>query len=385
MVATSTSVTTAPWTIAVKTVGEQSDFIINVSPDDDLTLMNDQIEEYTGLKHSQQRLIYRGRIIRGGEGTEPNSLKNQPKVKDVVGLADGQTIHLVPRPEAASPVQEPPERPQREPGAATTSMRVPSTESEPSSAGTAALLAALLGLGAMDDEENSEDNMSLGQQLARLRSARIRNRSRRPNHRLTSSDLDVPDPGSMEPVRQGLLTLHTMLEGNSMQNTEGRVHHRQWYRGQWIDCRDTVNQWLEATVVEVVKPEEILPIQLQSRNCNRFPSRVVRPTTDPAVSATDVEGRMRLLLEPSEFLPSGGEWDGFQQRDNNEGVDLLLVHYNGWPHRWDEWIRSDSERIRPFRTRTRHPNAVSRRIVRKCFLRIRVFICVFMEPDLTIF
>jgi hypothetical protein len=45
---------------------------------------------------------------------------------------------------------------------------------------------------------------------------------------------------------------------------------------------------------------------------------------------------------------------GYQERDTNEGVQLLLIHYNGWPHRWDEWIRSDSERIRPFRTRTRH-------------------------------
>eukprot|EP00956_Cyclotella_meneghiniana_P044194 scaffold306028_cov66-Cyclotella_meneghiniana.AAC.1 len=48
---------------------------------------------------------------------------------------------------------------------------------------------------------------------------------------------------------------------------------------------------------------------------------------------------------------------GYRPRTDNEGVQLLLIHYNGWPHRWDEWIRSDSERIRPFRTRTRHrPN-----------------------------
>lgn len=353
--------TATSWTLAVKTVGEQSDFIITVSPEDDLTSMNNQIEECTGLKPTQQRLIYRGRIIRGGGGAEPDSLKSEPKVKDVVGLADGQTIHLVPRPEETTTISEPVERPERELGAATTSTRSgPPPESETSSAGTAALLAALLGLGAMDDVENSEENVSLGQQLARLRSARIRNRSRRPNYRLTPSDLELPDPGSMEPVRQGLLTLHTMLEGNPLHNTEGRVQNRQWYRGQWIDCRDTVNQWLEATVVEVVKPEDILPVQLEANDGNQCTTRVVHPTTDPAVSANDVEGRMRLLLEPADCSPPlDGEWTGFQQRDNNEGVKLLLLHYNGWPHRWDEWIRSDSERIRPFRTRTRHPNASS--------------------------
>ena len=44
----------------------------------------------------------------------------------------------------------------------------------------------------------------------------------------------------------------------------------------------------------------------------------------------------------------------YQPRPDNNNVQLLLVHYNGWPHRWDEWIRSDSVRIRPFRTRTHH-------------------------------
>jgi hypothetical protein len=73
----------------------------------------------------------------------------------------------------------------------------------------------------------------------------------------------------------------------------------------------------------------------------------------------DWDGRRRLMLEPcDEDDPEseGGELSGWRRRQNNEGVQLLLIHYNGWPHRWDEWIRSDSERIRPFRTRTRHPS-----------------------------
>lgn len=32
----------------------------------------------------------------------------------------------------------------------------------------------------------------------------------------------------------------------------------------------------------------------------------------------------------------------------------MLVHYNGWPTRWDEWIDFDSNRLAPFRTRTLH-------------------------------
>ncbi|KAI2494322.1 endoplasmic reticulum stress-induced pre-emptive quality control [Fragilaria crotonensis] len=355
----------SPWSIAVKTVGHNDvpsqDFVIRVRPEDDLSAMYEQIERFTGLKASQQRLIYRGRIIRAGE-TDCDSIDHEPKVKDVVGLADGQTIHLVPRPEPvleAEPLTENAEimdRSQIEP--TVTAISIPSraepTDNEPSQTGTASILAALLGLGVMDDDEAPDENMSLGQQLARLRSARVRHRNRRPNHRLTHSDLEVEDPGSMEPVRQGLLTLHTLLEGNPCSQNA----YRQFYRGQWIDCRDTVNQWLEATVVDVVKPQDILPVQLlKDSRSNR--TRHSQPTTDPAVSANDYDGRMRLLLEATDGSPLDCEWGGYRQRANNEGVQILLIHYNGWPHRWDEWIRSDSERIRPFRTRTRHPSSVS--------------------------
>lgn len=352
----------SPWSIAVKTVGHSDvpsqDFVIRVRPDDDLSSMYKQIELFTGLKASQQRLIYRGRIIRAGE-SDCDSIKHEPKVQDVVGLADGQTIHLVPRPEPVvetladnGPTMD---RSQIEPNVAGISR--PSgavqSENESSQTGTASLLAALLGLGVMDDDDVPDENMSLGQQLARLRSARVRHRSRRPNHRLTHSDLVVEDPGSMEPVRQGLLTLHTLLEGNSPNENS----YRQFYRGQWIDCRDTVNQWLEATIVDVVKPQDILPVQLLKDT--RDIASPSYPTTDPAVSANDYDGRMRLLLEATDGSPLDCEWGGYRQRDNNDGVQILLIHYNGWPHRWDEWIRSDSERIRPFRTRTRHPSSVS--------------------------
>ncbi|CAM9566036.1 unnamed protein product [Chrysoparadoxa australica] len=67
------------------------------------------------------------------------------------------------------------------------------------------------------------------------------------------------------------------------------LSERRFYVGQWLDVKDTVNQWLEATCISK--------------------------------------------------SPCGTR---------------LLIHYNGWPPRWDEWIRSDSPRIGPFRTRTVH-------------------------------
>lgn len=62
---------------------------------------------------------------------------------------------------------------------------------------------------------------------------------------------------------------------------------RRFFVGQWLDVRDTVNQWLESTVVDMSE-------------------------------------------------------------------DKVLVHYHGWPSRWDEWIDFDSDRIAAFRTRTTH-------------------------------
>jgi Ubiquitin family len=339
--------TSSPWSLSVKRVGvaEGESYTVHVDPNSNLASLYTEIEGVTGVKANEQRLIYRGRLLATSEQEQTPELKvtkKDPQIKDVIGLCDGQTIHLVPKP------------PQ---GGETTNNIVTQTnpnddeahrdESPPpirtadsaSTSSTASLLAAILGM----NDEPEESTISLGEQLSRLRSARVRGRQR-PNYRLQEQDLLVSDPGSMEPVRQSLMTLHTLVDSQRHPHLEG---HRQWYRGQWMDVRDTVNQWLEATVVDVVRADQVLPLRQATRTVG-----VVQPTSDDAVSANDFEGRMRLLLEPEE----GG---GYRQRPNNEGVQLLLIHYNGWPHRWDEWIRSDSERIRPFRTRTRHSASVS--------------------------
>lgn len=311
------------WSIAVKTVGGHNDFMVTVHPDDSLKRLQDEIEQRTGVEPNQQRLIYRGRLIQ-------NDTNETSVVRDVDGLSDGQTIHLVPK---------------------RNDNDVPTTSNEESdnSNNTAlssssdsvgrSLLATLLGLGSLDEDNDETSSPS----MRRLR----RNRSRRASHRLTHADLVAQDPGSMEPVRQGLLTLHTMLE--TAHNTADEQEqpwnaNRQWYRGQWVDCRDTVNQWLEATIVDIAYPDDILPERTIDTSGRQ---RMFRPFRDDAVSANDYEGRRNLLLEPD------GQ-GAMRERQSNHGVHLLLIHYNGWPHRWDEWIRSDSERLRPFRTRTRH-------------------------------
>ena len=131
---------------------------------------------------------------------------------------------------------------------------------------------------------------------------------------------------------------------------------RRFFQGQWIDVRDTVNQWLEATVVSVVLPEEILPPPMlsdrTSRSCRSQKKFCTTPTTipanDQAVSATDLQSRQKLLLEscneedhePIHEPNLGIELDGngdpmfFRQREANQKnkVQLLLIHYNEWAH-----------------------------------------------------
>lgn len=255
---------------------------------------------------------------------------------------------------------------------------------------------------------NSTNNVHSHTTASSSATRAARNRRRATAARLTASDIRVPDPGSMEPVRQGLMTLHTLLGNAELglneqrrqqqpQEVDGEKRggeeedlaenfeeqspqsyhdyhplnsHRQWYRGQWLDALDTVNQWLEATIVDIVLPSDLLGNYALSRSCNGMRHRrsmynnISQQPVEAVVSGNDLEGRRRLLLEPRPISEEDddnnmmGVYDllneGYRPRDDNDGIQLLLIHYNGWPHRWDEWIRSDSPRIRPFRTRTRH-------------------------------
>eukprot|EP00359_Climacostomum_virens_P000198 CAMPEP_0204896414 /NCGR_PEP_ID=MMETSP1397-20131031/147_1 /ASSEMBLY_ACC=CAM_ASM_000891 /TAXON_ID=49980 /ORGANISM="Climacostomum Climacostomum virens, Strain Stock W-24" /LENGTH=397 /DNA_ID=CAMNT_0052064017 /DNA_START=26 /DNA_END=1219 /DNA_ORIENTATION=+ len=106
-------------------------------------------------------------------------------------------------------------------------------------------------------------------------------------------ELDITD--RFEAIRQNLLTLGGLFQARRAEpdETETQVfdfRDRVLEVGQWVDVKDTVDQWLEAQV-----------IQLQ-------------------VSETGT---------------------------------LAYIHYNGWPSRWDEWIETGSARIQPFRTHTR--------------------------------
>lgn len=87
----------------------------------------------------------------------------------------------------------------------------------------------------------------------------------------------------IEAISQSLTTIESLVESRF------NVCRRSLVIGQWVDVRDTVDQWLEAQILAV--------------------------------------------------------------QDSGDG-QTVLVHYNGWPSRWDEWIQTNSPRIQPLRTHT---------------------------------
>jgi hypothetical protein len=362
------------WTISVKTVSSyssevhaESNFTITVDPNDSISSIYEKIESHTGLKADQQRLIYRGRLIPAPSQLD-SSIQPKDHISDISGLGDGHTIHLVPRPSntnateanaSAQPFDSESDMPSLSDGGGGRSGFF-----APSGPG---FLAALLGMNPSDNDIQVETINSDGTTFERRSSSSSTRRRNRNSHIRTENDPLHPEPCQMEVIRQSLLTMHTMMDAQKDLRSKNASHplqaKRQWYKGQWIDVKDTVNQWLEATVVDILTPDDLIP-------CNdaRFdylehppPNRVIK-YDDDAVGSNDEDGRLKLLLEPSDDpndrtladLNDNEDLVGYQEREGNVHVRLLLVHFNGWPHRWDEWIRSDSDRIRPFRTRSRH-------------------------------
>lgn len=505
-----------------------SEFTVKVEANDDISILHDRIEEVTGLEACQQRLIYRGRLLPAKSTTTNNNnnsstsnsslsasttptqrdnnvnvssssiptsptsvVVNQsqtaPRVCDVAGLCDGQTIHLVPRFNATDSTTSD----NREGGETTRGRSISLGGSGGSTGGSTAnatsLLAALLGLGVSgllssdneneSPENNTENNNNIGSNGAfnvgssssgnrgsgstTMRSASRSSNSIFPRGRYRSNSFNssrnssasggggssnnsrrhfpygsstsrnnttrgsnanasaavlqnqmddlLNQRNSLEPVRQSLLTLHTMLQSNNTTNAAVATASstvaaststtsqsssilsggREWYRGQWLDVKDTVDQWLEATIVDIVYPRDILtPDQmvmsstssssttmttndennLSNKKTQKKNKKKKQPkelpkhsSQDPIIGANDLEGRKRLLLDYSADDGSGEELR--LRKDTDESTQLILVHYNGWPNRWDEWIRGDSIRIRPFRTRTRHHQTVSQAFV----------------------
>ncbi|EGZ06736.1 hypothetical protein PHYSODRAFT_565722 [Phytophthora sojae] len=279
-----------------------------------------RVAEVTEVPAARQRLIYRGKLLKDGAALAAYDLK------------DGHTVHLVAKPVAR-----------------------PASTSASSSSNTTQTPAA----GQEEGEEGARARgprrrqQQVGREvdgpawnLANLRSALRRNAatgaaaqrtqplpmlreildemSESPQEAAEGMGLGTSATTGprrsetatlavdLEPISQGILTMRTVLstaaveeedraaaeedervETEVTQEQSVRRRPRQFFVGQWLDVKDTVNQWLESTVMDIA--------------------------------------------------------DG-----------KVLIHYHGWPARWDEWIDFDSDRIAAFRTRTLHTQNMQR-------------------------
>jgi hypothetical protein len=169
------------------------------------------------------------------------------------------------------------------------------------------------------------------------------------------------------------------------------LHRKRFFVGQWIDAKDTVNQWLEATVLRLSDardPEgdglrpydsdggfgrpliELMDCHDRERTSGgKAALSKAAHEAEEAAEAADVEDAAALLAEeePEGAAEGGGGGEAAAAEPNSAVARTAVsvppveargphvyVHYNGWPARWDEWIPVDSPRLAPFRTRTIH-------------------------------
>lgn len=210
-------------------------------------------------------------------------------------------------------------------------------------------------------------------------------------------------PQSLEHVRQGLMTMYSLLSGmqaptamvqgsagegsgQTASMTRGRARaralqtderslalemghageRRRWYPGQYVDVkgmeglsRVLLGSLLESTMVRRGKSSPVTRTQLI--NWLR-----VSLTCAHSSLVADVAGRnfrssnsaqSKISSRPS-HLPCPADtvhqWLEAQVLSVDEERRTCRVTYLGWPRRWDETLSWSSPRIAPFRTRTTH-------------------------------
>lgn len=205
--------------ITVKTTKNEM-FTYEVPNDILVNELKARVKQSTAIPEDRQRLIYRGHV-----------LKNECPIHDYK-IEHGHTIHMVAKPpdyeELQSRVQE-----------STQAANSSTASTRPASLGSS--LSSFLALSALMD--SSVNGSTAPATVNRPEEPRA------PNH-------------SLEALRQCLLTMNTLLISNQVTQETGNIMSlHKYYIGQWLDVKDTINQWLEATVLDINEAERKIYIQ----------------------------------------------------------------------------------------------------------------------------
>jgi len=358
--------------IKVRTLDQRS-HEIEVEPEILVSSLKEKIKDITQVLEGRQRLIYRGRLLIDSE------------TLSTYNVEDGHTIHMVARPVEAAVGESSGGNNNTSSTAsigrgttiglaggsiAASALAAAIAAANASGGGannnnlpallqtqrnrvlagaldvdTARLVSDALGIGQGASAANSVRTPAPGAQQSGQRAVRSTTVSNRGHQQFRG-------PESLEHVRQGLLTLHTLLstmEEPAQSANESRVRLRR--NAEEIAAITSLPTEIEdetpietESTQEITSREELLPTTLEHTSGGTTiatPSRRIPPAFY-AGQWVDVEDTVHQWLEATIM------------RVEQEPVRRVLIHYNGWPTRWDEWLDADSPRIAPFRTRTLH-------------------------------
>jgi hypothetical protein len=213
-------------TVIVKTLQNKT-YNVEVNDFTSIASLKDSIQSQTTISGDRQRLIYRGKV-----------LVDEHAIRDY-NIEDGHTVHMIAKPENYRELKR--------------SVEIAEANSNTRGSGASG---------------TSSSTLQVAQPA--------------PTRASTSAPVDpnaAAEGASLERVRQTFLTLHTLLSTMDRRAEDREYNHsnqsnnlalveeskesgdsgeRRFFPGQWLDVKDTVNQWLEATILDVDRLEKRL-------------------------------------------------------------------------------------------------------------------------------
>lgn len=245
------------FSVVIKTI-DNSIHHVKVDRSTRISVLKQSIRDVTSIREDRQRLIYRGKV-----------LIDDSSVKDY-NIESGHTIHMVARPENYEELQQ-----AARSGSSGGSSEQPSATV--SRGAVASLLNSLPMLERTDSRHGTDSNSQNSPQLE-LSLEHIR------QNLLTLRTLVtlIDQPSLHQHVDEESSSMHAKADTESDHNdddggqqlldeiekgrsTEGttsgsariaRGRDLQFYIGQWVDVKDTVSQWLEATILDINRDEQ---------------------------------------------------------------------------------------------------------------------------------
>lgn len=206
--------------IVIKTINNDV-YNIPVSTSASIISLKSLIQAATAVESDRQRLIYRGRVL------------HDANIVQDYQIEDGHTVHMVARPANYRELQQIHQTTSPEMASPQSMAHISATGSAQSSTATAfpsssVRYTAPTGITAttLNDSNSSSDSTTTMRSILE---------------------------NNLENIRQGLLTVNTIA---STLDRHHRPEHtstgeRRFFVGQWVDVKDTVSQWLEATILDI--------------------------------------------------------------------------------------------------------------------------------------